>query len=106
MLPAPDSDEDVAYDSDEEPTIPRPRAPKISGVRPAAPAEDSVFDDVEADTDVDASALPRLPADDEPTTAHYPSDVEQILVGISKISGDDTITEVEETKPIKKGDRS
>ncbi len=93
MLPEPD-DDDVAYDSDEEPTIPRPRAPKISGVRPAAPAEESVFDDSEIDTDVDANVLP---ADLEATTAHYPSDIEQILVGISKIAEDDTVT-----KPVKK----
>ncbi|HEY8072694.1 MAG TPA: hypothetical protein VIF62_01255 [Labilithrix sp.] len=104
MLPEPEND-DVAYDSDEEPTLPRPRAQKISGVRPASPAEDSVFDDIEADTDVDGSALPKLPADDEPPTAHYPSDVEEMLVGISKMKGDDTITAVAVDKT-KKGDRS
>src|SRR5205823_2670009 len=102
MLPEREND-DEAYDADEEPTIPRPRAPKTSGVRAAAPTVESVFDDVDVDTDVDGHTLP---ADDEPTTAHYPSDIEEILVGISKISGDDTITAVDPKAHSKKGDRS
>ena len=97
MRPEPSHDE--AYEADEEPTIPRARAPKLSGVRPAATADDaSLFDGCEADTDVDAQTLS---ADEEPTTAHYPSDVEQILVGISKLGGDDTAT----APTIKKGGR-
>ncbi len=66
-------------------------------MRPAVAAHESVFDGLEADTAVDARTLPSdsgLPADEEATTAHMPREVEEMLVGISKIAGDDdTATE-------------
>jgi hypothetical protein len=86
----PDSSEDILYD-DDEPTLPRaPSDPRISGARPAFQ-----LDEDEGDTDVDGKILP---ADEEPTTAHLPPEVQQALRGISANTGDDTATAV--TKPI------
>lgn len=83
----PDSHEDL-YDDDEEPTLPRApseKSIKASGAHPKFELADSE----ERDTDVDGRILP---ADEEPTTAHLPPDVEQVLRGMSAVPADDTVT--------------